>query len=48
MPLASFLSQAVLAPLDAADDPEAGSSKYLPANATQTSFPHAARTREGL
>ena len=48
MPLASLVPQAVLAPLDAADDPEAGSLKTAQANATKTFFPHAARPREHL
>ena len=38
MPLASLVPQAVLAPLDAADDPEAGSLKNAQANATKNSF----------
>ena len=48
MPLASFVPQAVLAQLDAADDPEAGSLKYVQANATKAFFPHVACRRELL
>ena len=48
MPLASLVPQALLEPLDAADDPEAGSLKDAQANATKTFFPHAARPRERL
>ena len=36
MPSASFVPQAVLAQLDAADDPEAGSLKKVQANATKS------------
>ena len=48
MPLASFVPQGVLAQLDAADDPEAGSLKHVQANATKAFFPHVACRRELL
>ena len=48
MPLASFVPQAVLAQLDAADDPEAGSLKNVQANATKAFFQHVACRRERL
>ena len=48
MPLASFVAQALLAQLDAADDPEAGSLKHVQANATKAFFLHVACRRERL
>ena len=46
--LSPLARQAMLAQLDAADDPEAGSLKKVQANATKTFFPHVACRRERL